>query len=79
MSQEPAIPFLNIYLRTENKCSQKDLHINVWSNLLRTAKNFKKSKFLPIKEDISKLWYSQKTEWYSSIQRNKIWTQQQNV
>lgn len=66
MSQEPAIPFLNIYLRTENKCSQKDLYINVRSNLLRTAKNFKKPKFLSMKEHISKLWYSQKTEWYSA-------------
>lgn len=44
MSQEPAIPFLNIYLRTENKCSQKDLYINVEPNL-EQPKNFKKPKF----------------------------------
>lgn len=67
MSQEPAISFLNIYLRTENKCSRKDLYLNVQSNLLRTAKNFKKPNFLSIKEHTSKLWYNQKTEWYSGI------------
>lgn len=66
MSQEPAIPFLNIYLRTENKCSQKDLYINVRSNL-EQPKTLKSLNFLSMKEHISKLWYSQKTEWYSAI------------
>lgn len=38
---DPAVPLLNIYPRTENKCSQKDLYTNAHRNLLKIAKMFK--------------------------------------
>lgn len=36
---DPAISLLNIYPRTENKCSQKDLYTNTHRNLFKIAKN----------------------------------------
>lgn len=36
---DPVIPLLNVYSRTESKCSQKDLYTNVRRNLFEIAKN----------------------------------------
>ena len=67
----PAIPLPGIYSkRNENKCIYKDLHMNVHSNIIHTAKKQKQLKCPPTDNWVDKILYNHPIK-YSAIKRNE--------